>query len=501
MGEVMAARRRDWRCGAVVYQVFVDRFARPDEAALAAKRELYASPRRLRAWSDLPESGEKNVAAGLWSHELDFWGGDLVSLRGRLDHIEGLGAEVVYLNPIHPAHTNHKYDASDYFGVSPEYGTVADVEGLAADLHGRGMHLMLDGVFNHMGATSPRFVEAQGDPASPWRAWFEFGEAYAPGYRAWFNIPNLPEVNLESEAVQARVWGDEDSVVRGWLARGVDGWRLDVAYDIGPVLLGELVDAARATRPDAWVVGEVWSYPDRWAPPLDGAMNFHGREILLAMSEGRLSGARAGEMLAAMYADLGMEAALRSWLILDNHDTDRLATWSKNERMRRLLVALHLTLPGAPVVYYGSELGMEGRGDPGCRAPMRWDLVSDDNPTLGWWRRLLEMRAGHEALRLGDFRLIASEKVLAFTRTTERVGDTVVVLANPSSRRVTETLALPLGKVMSGDLVDLLEVEGAGPVHVRAGVMPVTLDAWSVRVLTVSTEAGAGGYTPYGRVH
>ena len=238
VGEVMAARRRDWRCGAVVYQVFVDRFARPDEAALAAKRELYASPRRLRAWSDLPESGEKNVAAGLWSHELDFWGGDLVSLRGRLDHIEGLGAEVVYLNPIHPAHTNHKYDASDYFGVSPEYGTVADVEGLAADLHGRGMHLMLDGVFNHMGATSPRFVEAQGDPASPWRAWFEFGEAYAPGYRAWFNIPNLPEVNLESEAVQARVWGDEDSVVRGWLARGVDGWRLDVAYDIGPVLLG-----------------------------------------------------------------------------------------------------------------------------------------------------------------------------------------------------------------------------------------------------------------------
>ena len=494
-----AARRADWRCGPVVYQVFVDRFGPPSETRLAAKADLYASPRQLIPWDTLPFRGEKDVDAGLWSHELHFWGGDLVTLRDKLDYIEELGADVVYLNPIQQAYTNHKYDAHDFFEVSPEYGTRDDVRALADDLHNRDMRLMLDGVFNHMGATSPHFIEARDDPSSPWRAWFEFHDE-APGYRAWFGVANLPEVRLESEAIRARLWGDDDSAVQGYLRNeGVDGWRLDVAYDLGPVMLESLVSAAHEAREDAWVVGEVWNYPDRWAPPLDGVMNFHAREILMAMSEGRLTGARAARLMESMVEDMGIDIALRSWLILDNHDTDRLASWSPSPSMTRQLTALMMTLPGCPVVYYGSELGMEGVGDPGCRAPMQWDLVTEDNETLSWFRQLLSIRAAHPALRYGDLVVLDTESLFAFARVTDRVDETVIVVANPSSAPISEAIAVPLGKIMSGDMDDQLHEDD--PVHLRAGLMTVSVPAQAVRILTLRTDVGASGYTPYGRVH
>ena len=136
---VFEARERDWRDGAVVYQVYVDRFAPP--ADLEAKRALYPAPKKLHLWTDLPTHGRYLPEAKVWSHEIDFWGGDLQSLRGKLDYIQGLGADVVYLNPIDLAYTNHKYDTLDYREVSPEYGTRDDARALARDVHARGMKI------------------------------------------------------------------------------------------------------------------------------------------------------------------------------------------------------------------------------------------------------------------------------------------------------------------------------------------------------------------------
>ena len=162
---VFEAREKDWRDGAVVYQVYVDRFA--PSANLEAKRALYPAPKKLHAWTDLPTHGRYLPDAKVWSHEIDFWGGDLQSLRGKLDYIQGLGADVLYLNPIDLAYTNHKYDTLDYREVSPEYGTRDDARALARDVHARGMKIMLDGVFNHMGRNSPLFRQAESDPKSP----------------------------------------------------------------------------------------------------------------------------------------------------------------------------------------------------------------------------------------------------------------------------------------------------------------------------------------------
>ena len=123
------ARERDWRNGAVVYQVLVDRFA--PSTNLDAKRHLYLGPKTLRRWDELPQHGHYLESHKLWSHEIDFWGGDLASTAARLDHIQQLGAGVLYLNPVHLGYTNHKYDALDYQAVSPEFGTRDDVKALA----------------------------------------------------------------------------------------------------------------------------------------------------------------------------------------------------------------------------------------------------------------------------------------------------------------------------------------------------------------------------------
>ena len=114
-------RERDWRNGAIVYQIIVDRFVPP--ADLAAKRHLYPAPKMLRPWAEVPEAGPYLPDQKLAAHELHFWGGDLASATTRLDHIQALGADVLYLNPIHLAYTNHKYDAFDFKAISPEYGT------------------------------------------------------------------------------------------------------------------------------------------------------------------------------------------------------------------------------------------------------------------------------------------------------------------------------------------------------------------------------------------
>lgn len=494
-GKILADREADWRNGAVVYQVFVDRFA--PARNLEAKRALYAAPRRLRAWTELPARGALDESAGVWSHELDFWGGDLASLRGKIDYLQQLGADVVYLNPICQALTNHKYDAQDYFAVAPEYGTRADVAALAADLHARNMRLVLDGVFNHVGRTSPWFLQALADPASPYRDWFYIGAEYPAGHRGWADVANLPELRLENPAVRARIWGAADSVVQSYLRDGVDGWRLDVATDLGFNYLGELTRAAHAARPGSLVIGENWVYPEEWSPALDAVMNFYYRQLLIHLLAGEMSGAHAGRLIERMIADTGLEPVLKAWIILDNHDLSRIATvWPKKWR-RRMAQALQFTLPGAPCIYYGAELGMEGEGDPGMRAPMRWDLVNDDNEDLAWMRRLTALRRGNRALRVGDFRLLDSEHVLAFMRRTDRAAETTIVVANPTGKSVSDVLPVRESKIMNwGWFADEL---GEGRVQVHSGVMRVEVPAHTVWVLRPELPAG-GGHNPYKRM-
>ncbi len=490
-------REQDWRNGALVYQVLVDRFAPSED--LEAKKHLYQAPRTLRPWSETPQKGIYLEDAQLWSHEIDFWGGDLSSLRGKLDYLDELGVDVLYLNPIHAGFTNHKYDSLDFEKVSLEFGTRKDVKSLAKDLHKREMKLVLDGVFNHMGRQSEKFLQAANNPKSQYRDWFYFGDEYPGGARVWAQAKNLPELNLENKEVQKYIFAARNSVVQQYLKQGADGWRLDVAYDIGYELLGGITNAAHYAKPGSLVVGEIWNYPAGWFPALDGVMNFTAREIIWQLSLGKLDPKVAGEMINRMVTDAGIEPMLKSWMVLDNHDTPRLKNMLPEPRQQKMAQLLQFTLPGSPNLYYGTELGMTGDIDPEMRAPMRWDLVNDGNETLVWTRKLIELRKQHRALRVGDFSLVTAGKLLAFERFTDKVEDTIVVIVNPSDEAVSESVMIANSSMMNGTVMQDLLGETDQTIFVKSSLLHLKVAPQSFLVLKPDVTA-KGGYTPYKRV-
>jgi cyclomaltodextrinase len=487
--------RDDWRVGPVVYQVFPDRFVPPDDPGALAAR--FPAPRRPRSWRQRPRKGRYLPELGVWSHELDFWGGDLHGVRRRLDHVAGL-ADVLYLNPVTPALTNHRYDPWDWAAVDPALGGEAALEALIADASGRGLEVVLDGVFNHMGRAGPRFQRAL---AGEGRGWFDFDPAFHDGYRAWADVKNLPAVRLEAPEVQAAAFAGPGSAVQRWLRAGVGGWRLDVAHDLGPSLLSALRAAAREARADAWVVGEVWNYPEGWLSCLDGVLNMFLRRQVLSLVRGELSPMGFGRDLGRLVGDCGLAGLLRSWLVLDNHDTPRLASELDEPWQRRLARVLQFTLPGAPVIYYGAELGLSGGHDPENRGPMPWSRVRGGDPALAWMRALVGLRRGLPSLRYGALRVVESERLVGFVRRTERVAETAVVLVNPGPEAVSERVTLRAPRLMSGTPMRdrLAEALGAERVVVGScdcGTLPVTVAARSAVVLApeMPPETGHSAY-------
>ena len=497
--ETFANREKDWRNGAIVYQVLVDRFA--PSTRLDAKRELYPAPKVLRDWSEEPRPGSYLAEAKLSSHEIDFWGGDFDSLRSRLDHIQQLGADVLYLNPIHLAYTNHKYDALDFMKISPEFGTQENFAHLVEDVHAHGMKMVLDGVFNHMGRNAPIFQEAIRDPMSPWREWFAIGPQYDGGARSWVGVQNLPELNLENPEVRGYLYENPDSVVRSYLRAGADGWRLDTAYELGPDFLRDLTQAAHHEKAGSLVVGEIVNYPAEWLESIDAVMNFSLRQIVLGAISGVIEAGTAGRMIDRMIHDAGIESMLKSWMVIDNHDMPRMATLIPRLSWRRLAQVLQFTLPGAPNIYYGREIGMTGGNDPDNRGPMRWDLVRDDNPELTWIKKLIDLRKQHRALRVGNFRLVESNRLLAFERYTDQALETVIVLANPTAAPVTERVMIAnAGLIDDTPVIDVLSPTDAPPIgRIAAGFMTVTIPPETVHVLMLR-ELSLGGYSRFKRI-
>ncbi len=492
---IYSQRAADWRIGAIVYQVFVDRFVPPVDQA--KKSVLYQATGPLRAWTENPKPSAYEPKIGGYPHCFEFWGGDLKGVQSKLPYIVQLGADVVYLTPIFKSPSNHKYDTEDYLNVDPQLGTNADLSSLIKGAHRSNLKVMLDGVFNHIGATSKQFVSARSDSKSPYRNWFYFGKEYPKGYRGWSGVESMPALRLEEPTLQAYLWGKKESVVQKYLADGADGWRLDVAFELGPKILQRLTASAHKAKPGSAVVGEISGYPADWFPAVDGVFNFTPLNIGISTLLGKLKGGQAGLALQQMVDDAGIENLLKSWLLIDNHDTPRFADLVTDPAARLLVQALQFTLPGAPCIYYGSELGMQGAGDPQNRAPMRWDLAVLSNPIYASARKLIQIRKSHPALRFGDFKSLATEQLLGFVRYTDRLDQTVIVLLNPTNRKVSEVFPSRVGRLMSwGEMRDVLTGK---KLRTITGLVQAELEPKSVMILEPVIEK-SGGYSPYDRI-
>jgi glycosidase len=406
----------EWARGAVFYHIFPDRFAR------SAQRHRRA---RVDAW-------HKPVG------RRTFLGGDLDGIIERLDHIASLSVDALYLTPIFASPSNHKYDPADYFSVDPDFGGNAALRRLVDALHSRGIRLLLDGVFNHVGAEWPPFVDVRRNGrASPYAGWFylagegehETAEQLRHGYETWAtNVATMPKLRTSEPAVRDLVC----RVGRFWTQEyGIDGWRLDVANEVDHATWRAFRAAVREVNGEAFLVGEVWSAGLPWlrGDQFDSLMNYPLRQAILGFAGGAAaSGEEFLDAIDGLRAEYPEPIQGFLYNLLGSHDADRPLTACGGDRRRVALAsALLFTLPGAVSIYYGDEVGMEGSKDHGCRAGMIWDEARQDARLLALYRRLGRLRREESALRRGTYeRLSADGKLVVFARDE---GDRRLVVA------------------------------------------------------------------------
>ncbi|MBS3936990.1 MAG: glycoside hydrolase family 13 protein [Peptococcaceae bacterium] len=420
----------DWIRDAVFYQIFPDRFANGDPSN---------DPEDLTPWHEQPTS-----------HSLH--GGDLEGIAQKLDYLCDLGINTIYLTPIFYAPSNHKYDTIDYFSIDPHFGSIETLQKLVSLCHQRGIRVVLDAVFNHIGWQSPQFQDAvlRGAESSYYN-WFHFhdlpsGTRPRPTYDTFAYAPSMPKLNTQNKEVQEYLL----NVATYWIeVADIDGWRFDVADEVDHEFWRKLRHRVRAVKPTAYILGEIVHQAEPWlrGDQFDGVMNYPLTEALTAWLTGKGSAASFANRITQLHFDYSRPALEGCLNLLDSHDTPRLLSQlGGNRPLLKLAAVILLTLPGAPCIYYGDEVGMEGGPDPDCRRAMIWDTASWDLNLLSWYKQLIALRLKHRALRRGDLAVVTlGEHLLGWSRQEEN-GDELLVLINRGAEPAPLTTAIPDGQ-------------------------------------------------------
>ncbi|MCD8254244.1 MAG: glycogen/starch synthase [Oscillospiraceae bacterium] len=429
----------EWAKGAVMYQIFPDRFCRKGSAptkGAAYHRSLGRSVEMHKRWDEPVKSNGKN---GMYYYPDDFYGGTLSGIASRLPELKAMGVDCIYLNPVFESDSNHRYNTADYLKIDPILGTNAAFKKLCAEAKKLGMRVIIDGVFSHTGDDSVYFDRrgvygggACSGETSPYYKWYDFKD-FPDDYRCWWGFRSLPEVNECDPDWQNFVIDGDNSVIKTWLRAGASGYRLDVADELPDGVIAKMRSAIKSEGENL-LIGEVWedattkfSYGSRRAfalgLELDSVMNYPLRNSVLAFA---LGGIDAGELCQFLVEQkLNYPQPMYHCLMnmLGSHDTARLRTVlslgmdgsgltreqqaelevpeDKNERGRRLqrvCAAIQFTLPGMPSVYYGDEEGMQGFRDPFCRGPYE----QKEGELRGYYAALASARHGSTALMHGD---------------------------------------------------------------------------------------------------
>ena len=406
-----------WMADQVTYQIFPERFAigRPHTSATKLKQPAYNDRAySLRRWDEMPENPSRGK---------DFFGGDLQGIIDHIDYIQGLGVTALYLTPIFVAPSNHKYDTTDFFTIDPQFGGEKALKALIRELKRRKMRLILDAVFNHVSDTHP------------WNGKFTTGEY-------WRGFKHMPELDLANRKLQDILFRKPDSVLQKYLAMGVDGWRFDVAVDVGLPVVHEIRAAVQRRFPEVVLLGEVMCFASEWCRDFHGVMNYYFRDAVLGWLRGEVSTRQVSAATNDYFTGYGHAGAVRSWNMLSSHDTPRLRWTIRDPALRKLALVAQFTLPGVPFIYYGEEIGMDGGNDPDCRRPMIWDEKRWDKDTQAFYKKLIEIRQSHAALRRGALTMLEAD-ALVFLRHTGKINETALVAINNSRQPYRQMVFTP----------------------------------------------------------
>lgn len=430
----------EWFKKTVIYQIFPDRFAIGfDKTAEDKKNAFYYSD-----WNDLPFYIRKPNSSDIarW----DFYRGNLSGVSEKLPYIEALGANLIYLNPIFSARSNHRYDTKDYMHVDGLLGGDSAFDLLCYVCAKNNIHLMLDGVFSHTGADSIYFDKEQKygngaykNKSSKFRSWYNFTSEDDEEYESWWGVKDLPNVNELDPSYLEYITDGEDSVIKHWIKRGIYGWRLDVADELPDEFIRHLRAAADEEGENNGIkpviLGEVWedasnkiSYDKLRSyftcKELHTVTNYPFRKSILSFFKGEMNGYDLNSKFMSLkenYPSHNFNALVN---MTGTHDVKRLMTemleiTNGNRSLARHFVkiysAIMFTFPGVPLVYYGDETCLEGDVDPDNRRTYPWG--KEDINMITHFANLAALRKKTDALYEGDTLFIdAGNDAFSFMR-------------------------------------------------------------------------------------
>lgn len=450
-----------WFKDSIIYQVFLDRFfnGNEDGSILNPRQDVYIHKR----WDESPfyirDSKTQRVV------KYDFFGGNIPGLIKKLPYLKALGINLIYLNPIFEAESNHKYDTGDYNKIDPMFGDNNDFNKLCSAAGEMGINIILDGVFNHTGSNSIYFnkygkynsIGACDSKESPYFKWYSFSE-YPNKYECWWGVDTLPSVNEMEPTYRDFIISNEDSVLRHWMKFGAKGWRLDVADELPDEFIREFKSEMRNFDSESILIGEVWedasnkiSYGVRrnylFGEELDSVMNYPFREIMINFILGKKNSHETHKRLMSLYENYPLHHFYSNMNLIGSHDVPRILTilgeapdeksLSESEKSGlrldinslekaikrlKLLSLIQMTFPGVPSIYYGDEAGLEGFGDPLNRGTYPW--CRENHELIGWYKKIIKLRNENDFLRTGKWISIhPNDDVYGYIRLIENSQD------------------------------------------------------------------------------
>lgn len=474
-------RQPAWVKSSVFYQIFPERFCDGDPSIDVKDGEYQVNGHpaiHMKHWEDRPLPYSEGFC-------LDFFGGDLEGVRQKIPYLKELGVTAVYLNPIFEAPSIHKYDCIDYFHVDPHFGGDEALARLSEELHQNGMKLILDISINHTGSAHKWFnrdglyfdksVGAYNNPDSEERSYYFF-EKDSNAYKGWAGERELPTLNYTASKLRGIIYKDENSVLRKWLKPpyNIDGWRFDVAdvfarndeIQLAHEIWPEIRDSIRQENDQAYILAEDWGdcaaylQGSEW----DSAMNYYGcgrvirqfvglKDLFLERNEilGRIPYRMTGEDVKGRIMEHLAKLPFVFWQnqfnLIDSHDVPRLHNDQKvHPELCRGAVILQFMLIGAPSIYYGDELDIDGwtENTEGCRFPMPWSKDYASLDTYHLYRTLAHLKKEKAALCEGGFQfLYAKHRTVAIARFDESEAFIAIVTVSEEDT----SILLPIGSV------------------------------------------------------
>ena len=448
-----------WAKGGIMYQIFPDRFnIGPSPATeYPSDRVIHNSTEETPVWE--PDSHGKIL-------NNDYYGGTLKGIEEKLPYLKELGVNILYLNPIFEAHSNHRYNTADYKKIDPMLGTEKDFKSLCAKAKKHSIKVILDGVFSHTGSDSIYFnregrygkVGFWNDPDGEYKGWFTVEENGK--YKSWWGIDTLPETNEENDSYIEYITG-KNGVLEKWLSLGADGFRLDVADELPDKFIDALSKSIKTLNKDYFIIGEVWedatnkiSHGGRrrylLGDQLDSVMNYPFASAIITFMRYGVAESFM-ESIVSICENYPPEALNSLMNHIGTHDTARIITklvndsiehkprniqalykltedeYNKAKTLLKTATVLQYTLPGFPSIYYGDEAGMQGGADPFNRGFYPWGR--EDTELIEWYKKLGRIRNSLHCLKEGRFiPYSAMLSCVAYIRKSE--SDKILVIAN-----------------------------------------------------------------------